>query len=82
MQPLGDAIGGAATTALLWFILNAWAKGAGTAIVRQWGWPLSAYWLVAAVGAIGGIFAGSRRRRQKFRQSAVAARTAAHLGLA
>jgi hypothetical protein len=82
MRPLGAAFEGVAAATMLWFILNWWTDGAGTRIVRQQGWSASSYWLVAAVGAVGGLLTRSRVRRAEVRPAARAGVTAADLGLA
>jgi hypothetical protein len=82
MRLIGATLSGAAKATILWFILNAWTDGAGTRIVCQLGWPVSSYWLAAAAGAVGGIWARSWDRRAKLRHSAGDAGTAADFGLA
>lgn len=82
MRLLGNALGGAATATIVWFILNGWTIGAGTTIVRQLGWPVSSYWLAAAVGAVSGVLARWRDNRVKLRHSTETAGTANDLGLA
>ena len=75
------AIGGAAATTILWYILNGWTLGAATRIVRELGWPVSSYWLAAAVGAVCGMISRSRERRAQLRHSAGTEQTAAELAL-